>query len=107
MSTLTIGYPPADALYQQLLKIEYKKHLQTLTTIVLTVAAFVYVLGQKAGEWYYNGGKETLQNYVQKTAKLLVLGYSWCRDYATPALIKFAQNVKQTYAAWKGLVTVG
>lgn len=107
MSTLTIGFPPADALYQQLLKIEYKKHLQTLITIVLTVAAFVYVLGQKAGEWYNNGGKEIIQNYVQKTGKLCLLGYTWCRDYATPTLIKFAQNVKQTYRAWQDLVTVG
>ncbi len=107
MSNLTIGYPPADAFYQQLLKIEYKKHLNNLITVALTIAAWVYVLGQKVGEWYYNGGKETLQVYVQQTAKLCVLGYTWCRDYATPSLIKFFQEVQQTYRAWKDLVTVG
>jgi hypothetical protein len=66
------SFPPADAMVNQLSKIEYKKHWQQFVTFTLTVFAIVTVLAQDAykrvTEWYQNGGKEQLISYAHRSA---------------------------------------
>lgn len=68
----TIGFPPADALLDQIVSINYKKHLEQFTTLFLTLVAVSQVLLQflynKVQQWYSNGGKELLLNYAHRAA---------------------------------------
>lgn len=100
------AFPPADALIQQLLKIEYKKHLNNLITVILTIAAVVYVLSQKVLEWYQNGGKDLTIQVIQKVWDFLKVCYTWVRSEGYPALNDFMQQTVKIYQDWKGLVTV-
>jgi len=100
------SFPPADDLIAQLSKVEYKKHLQQFVTVILTIAAVVYVLAQKFIEWYQNGGKDATVQVITKVWNFLQVCYTWMRDQGYPALINFAQSVKETYKAWSDLVTV-
>lgn len=103
---LSPSFPPADALIEQLSKIEYKKHLNNLITVILTIGAFFYVLLQKILEWYQNGGKETIIENAQKVANFLYVCYLWIRLEGYPRMVKLIQNVKQTYQDYRDLVTV-
>lgn len=103
---LSPSFPPADALISYLKGINYQKHLKTLITVILTIAAFLYVAYQKTSEWYQNGGKDATLQTLIKIRNFLWMCCLWVRDEAYPALIKMIDNVKQTYAAWQDLVTV-
>lgn len=115
---LSYGFPPADALIQQISKIEYKKHLNNLITVILTIAAVVYVLSEKFLEWYQNGGKDlTIQTIkkiwkvltiqtIKKVWKVLTVCYTWVRLKGIPALTDLMVQTVKIYQDWKGLVTV-
>lgn len=103
---LSYGFPPADALIQQLSKIEYKKHLNNLITVILTIAAVVYVLSQKFLEWYQNGGKDSTIRVIQKVWKVLTFCYTWVRSEGYPQLTDLMTQTVKIYQDWKGLVTV-
>lgn len=103
---LTNSFPPADALIQQLSKIEYKKHLNNLITFSLFICAVVYVLSQKFMEWYKNGGKDAIVQFTHKIWKLLQVCYTWVRSEGYPNLMNLISKIQQTYQDWKGLVTV-
>lgn len=103
---LSYGFPPADALIQQISKIEYKKHLNNLITVILTIAAVVYVLSEKFLEWYQNGGKDLTIRNVQKVWKVLTVCYTWVRLKGIPALTDLMAQTVKIYQDWEGLVTV-
>lgn len=103
---LSYGFPPADALIQQLSKIEYKKHLNNLITVILTIAAVVYVLSEKFLEWYQNGGKDSTIRVIQKVWKVLTVCYTWVRSEGYPQLTDLMTQTVKIYQDWKGLVTV-
>ncbi len=103
---LTQSFPPADALIQQLTQIEYKKHLKTLKTIVLTIAAVAYVLTEKFVQWYSEGGKETILQILKKVWNFLTVCYSWIVSKGIPALKDLMVQTVKIYQDWKGLVTV-
>jgi hypothetical protein len=103
---LSYGFPPADALIQQLSKIEYKKHLNNLITVILTIAAVVYVLSQKFLEWYQNGGKDSTIRVIQKVWKILTVCYVWVRSEVISPLNNLMVQTVKIYQDWKGLVTV-
>lgn len=103
---LSYGFPPADALIQQLLKIEYKKHLNNLITVILTIAAVVYVLSQKFLQWYKNGGKDATISIIKKSWNFLTVCYTWIVSKGYPSLMNLISKIQQTYQDWKGLVTV-
>lgn len=103
---LTQSFPPADALIQQLSKIEYKKHLNTAITIILTIAAVVYVLGQMFVQWYQNGGKDSTIQTIKKVWNFLAVCYTWICDKGIPALNDFMNQIIKIYQDWKGLVIV-
>ena len=100
------SFPPADHLITELSKIEYKKHLNNLITVILTIAAVVYVLSQKVSEWYQNGGKDSTVRIIQKIRKILSVCYTWVRSEGYPALTDLMGKITQTYQNWEGLVTV-
>ena len=66
----TIGFPPADALLEQISSVEYKKHLQQFLMLTATVLAVIIGMSQfvynKAAQWYSQGGKEQLIAYTQR-----------------------------------------
>lgn len=97
---------PADALIQQLTKIEYKKHLDNLTTVVLTIAAVVYVFAQMFAKWYQNGGKDLTIQYLQKVWQILTVCYVWVLAEGIPNLKNLKDQTVKIYQDWKGLVTV-
>lgn len=101
------SFPPADGLIQQLSKIEYKKLASQFVTIILTIAAIVYVLAEKFVQWYQDGGKDVIIENVQKVWNFLQVCYTWLRSEGYSQLTKFADKVAQTYGAWRALVTVG
>lgn len=103
---LSYGFPPADDLIQQLFKINYKKHLNNLITIILTIAAVVYVLSQKFVQWYSEGGKDSILQIIKKGWNFLTVCYTWIVSKGYPALMNFMGKIQQTYQDWKGLVTV-
>lgn len=100
------SFPPADALIQQLTKIEYKKHLDNLTTVVLTIAAVVYVFAQMFAKWYQNGGKDLTIQYLQKVWQILTVCYVWVLAEGIPNLKNLKDQTVKIYQDWKGLVTV-
>jgi hypothetical protein len=100
------SFPPADHLITELSKIDYKKHLKNLITIILTIAAVVYVLSQKVSEWYQNGGKDSTVQLIQKVRNFLTVCYTWVRSEGYPALTDLMGKITQTYQNWEGLVTV-
>lgn len=102
----TQSFPPADNLIQQLSKIEYKKLYNQFVTIILTIAAVVYVLSQKIAEWYSEGGKDLIVQTIKKVWNFLQICYIWIHSEGYPQLIKFTDKVLETYDSWKNLVTV-
>jgi hypothetical protein len=102
----TANFPPADALIQQLSKVDYHKLLKQFVTIILTIAAVVYVLTEKFVQWYQQGGKDATIQTLTKVWNFLQICYVWCRTEGYPQLIKFARKVTETYRAWQDLVTV-
>ena len=61
---LTKSFPPADALIQNLMEVDYQKLWQqfviltaTIAAIAVAVFAFVY---RNVNNWYENGGREQL-----------------------------------------------
>lgn len=80
--------------------------MDLIETIVLYAIAVSYVIAQKVSEWYNNGGKDATIQTIKKIRNFLSVCYTWVRIEGYPQLIKFVDNVMQTYAAWKGLVTV-
>lgn len=100
------AFPPADALIRQLSKIEYKKHLNNLITVILTIAAVVYVLSQKFLQWYKNGGKDLTIQVIQKVWNFLKVCYAWIVSEGYPTLKNLISKIQQTYQDWEGLVTV-
>lgn len=103
---LTQSFPPADALIQQLTKIEYKKHLDNLITVALTIAAVSYVLWQMFAKWYQNGGKDLTIQYLQKIWQILTVCYVWVLAEGIPNLKNLKDQTVKIYQDWKGLVTV-
>ena len=103
---LTQSFPPADALIQQLTQIEYKKHLKTLKTIVLTIAAVLYVLAERFVQWYQDGGKERIIQTAKQVWNFLQLCYIWILAEGIPALKDLKDQTVKIYQDWKGLVTV-
>jgi hypothetical protein len=106
----TTAFPPLHSLIQFLMSVDYKKHLNNfmdlIETIVLYVLAVSYVIYQKVSEWYKNGGKDFTIQTIKKVRNFLSVSYTWVRSEGYPKLIKFVDNVMETYTAWKGLVTV-
>lgn len=103
---LTNSFPPADAFIQQLLKIEYKKHLNNLITFTLFICAVVYVLSQKFMEWYSECGKDAIIQFTHKIRNFLQVCYTWCRSEGYPNLMNLMGKIQQTYQNWQDLVTV-
>lgn len=106
----TASSPPADDLIGTLSKIEYTKHLRNFTNVCIIlaacVAAVVSAMVQRFARWYRNGGKEYLWQAYQICKNVCVDCYLWIRCEGYPELLKFANDVQQTYRAWKDLVTV-
>jgi hypothetical protein len=104
------AFPPADALIAHLKSINYQKHfnnyMDTVETVCLTIAAIVYVIFKKTQEWYQNGGKDATLQIIKKVWNFLSVSYTWVRCEVYPAVIKFLENVSETYGAWRDLVTV-
>lgn len=106
----TTAFPPLHSLIQFLMSLNYKKHfhnyMDVTETIVLYVLAVSYVLYQKVSEWYQSGGKDATIQTIEKVRNFLSVCYTWVRSEGYPKLIKFVDNIMETYASWKGLVTV-
>ena len=71
----TQSFPPADALLDQITRIEYKKHLHqflmftaTVLGIIVGVSQFVY---NKISQWYSEGGKELLLEYTNRAVQFI------------------------------------
>lgn len=107
MTMFVQSFPPADAMIQQLIKIDYKKLFDQFLTVILTIAAISYVIAEKFVQWYRNGGKDATIQLLIKVRNFLQVCYTWIVSEGYPELKKFVDNVKQTYDAWTGLVTIG
>jgi hypothetical protein len=106
----TIGFPPADALLEQIVSIDYKKHLNTfmdvVENVVLIVAAVSQVIWERFSQWYNNGGKETIINAYIKTRNFLQFAILWVREVGYPQARNFCQDCVEFTRAFRDLVTV-
>lgn len=106
----TASFPPVDDLINNLSQIEYKKHFHNLIDVFIivtaTVAAVVSFIYTKTTQWYQEGGKDLIREKYQKIKDFLVICYLWIRCEGYPELMKFVDDIKQTYRAWRDLVTV-
>jgi hypothetical protein len=107
------SFPPADALIEYLKGVDYKKHLNNLITVTLTIAAVAYVLYQNVREWYQNGGKESILQILNQGKNILIVCYTWVRSEGYPALMILKEQIDnliskivETYKNWQALVTV-
>ena len=104
------SFPPADALIGFLSGIDYRKHLNSymdfVEKLVLIVAAFSYVAGQRVSAWYSNGGKESLVNSYIKTRNFVQFAILWVREVGYPETRKFVQDRVEFAQAFRDLVTV-
>lgn len=106
----TTSFPPVDDLIDTLTKIEYNKHLRNFTNVCIIfaacVAAVVSVICTRVAQWYRKGGKDDLQKAYNNCKNVVVDSYIWIRCEGYPELLKFRDDLQQTYLAWKDLVTV-
>lgn len=106
----TPSFPPIDDLFEMISRLDYNKHLRTFINVSIIVVAFVAAVTtamvQRIARWYQQGGKEYLWQAYQKLADLCVHCYLWVRVEGYPELLKFRDDVQQTYRAWMDLVTV-
>jgi len=93
----TIGFPPADALLEMISSVDYKKHLQqfvmlsaTLLGITVGVLQFLY---NKTAQWYNNGGKELMVNYINR-AVLFINNRSGLFDKLYAATVSIYNQVE-------------
>lgn len=100
------SFPPANAFLQFLMGIDYKKHLNNLITLILTLAAVAYVLGETFGKWYHNGGNKTILEIIAKVGNFLSVCYTWVRSQNYPNLNDLIGKIAKTYKNWQVLVTV-
>lgn len=93
----TLGFPPADALIQQLSKIEYKKHAKEFVLISATIIAIVVAFSQfvytKVQQWYSEGGKDLLLSYAQR-AVLFINNKTGAFDKLYAALIRVYNGIE-------------
>ena len=86
MNTFDLGFPPIDALLEQLSKIEYKKHAKQFVNASITIlawtAAIITVLIAKYQE---HNGNEKLQQAWQNLVLGVMISYEWVRDTLVPA----------------------
>lgn len=106
----TPSFPPIDDLISKLSEIDYHKHFRNFINVCIilaaTFAAVVSAVVQRIARWYRNGGKEYLWQAYQTSKNICVDCYIWVRCEGYPELLKFIQEVQQTYRAWCDLVTV-
>jgi hypothetical protein len=107
---LTASFPPVDKIINILSQIEYKKHFYNLinacivfVAVSVAIVSFIYT---NTTQWYKNGGKDLIQKTYAQVADLCVICYLWIRCEGYPELVRFADDVKQTYQNWQYLVTV-
>jgi len=106
----TASFPPVDDLISVLSKIEYKKHFYNLINVcivfVAVSVAIVSFICTKTAQWYKNGGKDLIQKTYAQVKDLCIICYLWIRCEGYPKLVRFSDDVKQTYQNWQYLVTV-
>lgn len=106
----TASFPPIDDLISKLYEIDYQKHLRNFINAAIVFAAIVAavatVLVQRISQWYKKGGKDYIQETYTKIKNFFDICYIWIRCEGYPELVKFCDDLQQTYRAWRDLVTV-
>jgi len=110
MFTISPSFPPIDDLIEIISRRDYAKHIRTFINVSIIIVAFVAAvttaLVQRFARWYQQGGKEYLWETYQKVKDVCIHCYLWVRCEGYPELLKFRDEVQQTYRAWRDLVTV-
>jgi hypothetical protein len=106
----TPSFPPIDDLISKLSEIDYHKHTRNFINVCIILAAYVAaivsIICTRVAQWYQQGGKDDLRKAYINGKDFAVDCYIWVACEGYPQVVKFAQDVKQTYRAWSDLVKV-
>jgi hypothetical protein len=109
MSTLTLGFPPIDALILQMTKVDYQKLMHQFLMLIVTIAAIIVAVSQfaytKAAQWYHNGGKDLIVDYTQRAA-LFINNRTGTFDKLYALTVKFNNRVELMAHRIEDLVTI-
>ena len=88
------SFPPADDALAYLAEVDWNKQAMRVFTSIAYVVAFVYVIGQRIGQWYYNqGGKDRIVNYYNNLTTGAVFVYDWSRQTAIPFIMLIINRI--------------
>lgn len=95
---LTKSFPPADALFENLQQIDYKKHLNTYMNFVITVCAFIAAVATViAQKWQEYDCTERLQILLLNFTEGCKTFYQWTRQTFIPFVTETAVNIQEVY----------
>jgi hypothetical protein len=85
MNTFDLGFPPVDALLEQLSKIEYKKHAKQFVNISITILATIAVIITiMIAKYQEHNGNAKLQQLWQNLVLGVMISYEWIRYTLVP-----------------------
>ena len=85
MNTFDLGFPPVDALLEQLSKIEYKKHAKQFVNVSITILAMIAVIITiLIAKYKEHNGNEKLQQAWQNLVLGVMISYEWILDTLVP-----------------------
>lgn len=96
----TIGFPPADALLDQIVQVDYNKLWKQFVMLTATAAAIIVGVTvwfyNRARQWYNNGGKEQVLDVINRAA-LFINNRTGIVDKISAAVVKFYNRVEMVY----------
>lgn len=90
------AFPPADALIETIMTIDYKKHLNTFMDAVVIVCAFVAAIASvTAQKWVEYDMTDRCLIALLNVKEFILKAYTWSREIGIPAVKKFSGQVYQ------------
>lgn len=95
---LTKSFPPADALFETLMEIDYKKHLNSFMDAVVIACAFVAAIATViAQKWQQYDCTERLQLFVMNVITGAKTFYAWVMNVFVPFVKSFYDDCRSVY----------
>jgi len=94
----TKAFPPADALIETMLEIDYKKHYNAFMDAVVIACAFIAAIATVIRDnWVKYDCTERLQLFVLRCIELAKIFSAWVMNVFVPSVQSFYDDCRSVY----------